>query len=81
MMNLGSVGGGETGLMLKHQTDELMLKEAEEEEENGTGYADQRVVFRGCRDQLWLPVCSFGNELCDPAQRCVMIPTDLPLGE
>lgn len=36
---------GETGLMIKHQTDELMLKEAEEEEKNGTGYADQIVGF------------------------------------
>lgn len=63
--------------MLKHLTDELMLKE----EKNATGYSDQIVVFKGCGDQLWLPVCSFGNELRDPAQRCVMITTDLPLGE
>lgn len=56
--------------MLKH----LRLKGGE------MGREMRGVVLKGCRDQLWPAVCSFGNELCDPAHRCV-IPPDLPLGE
>lgn len=54
--------------------------EAFEAERGGMGREMRGVVLKGCRDQLWPAVCSFGNELCDPAHRCV-IPPDLPLGE